>query len=237
MVSVVPVFDYTEKKIVTINAYKQEMRNELERIRKLTSFLSPWVEKIKIDKICLYEYVDILKGIGKQGEVKMNEINIHTIADLERYVRSYGLPKLPICGLVQIYEHGLVALPGKPTPSIKDHRKAKNPYFSRYGEIWIEKLKSSSSMSNFCCITDLIRVMMTEAEKLMKGSVHEDDFFIFHDALVLMAAKETIEWTKENNCFHCWLLPMNGLQDGTPYARRPVGNSLWFMPLHNCCYS
>ena len=32
-----PLFDYTVKKIVTINAYKKEMRNELERIRKLTS--------------------------------------------------------------------------------------------------------------------------------------------------------------------------------------------------------
>ena len=31
------VFDYTEKKIVTINAYKKEIRNKLERIRKLTS--------------------------------------------------------------------------------------------------------------------------------------------------------------------------------------------------------
>ena len=46
-----PVFDYTEKKIVTINAYKKEIRNELERIRKLTSSLSPWVKKIKTDKI------------------------------------------------------------------------------------------------------------------------------------------------------------------------------------------
>ena len=30
-----PVFDYTEKKLFTINAYKKEMRNELERIKKL----------------------------------------------------------------------------------------------------------------------------------------------------------------------------------------------------------
>ena len=48
-------------------------------------------------------------------------------------------------------------------------------------------------MSKFCCITDLIRFMMKEAENLIKGSVHEEDFFIFHDALVLMTAKETIE--------------------------------------------
>ena len=43
---------------------------------------SPWVEKIKSDKIWLCESVIKPKGIGNQGEVKMNEINIHTIADL-----------------------------------------------------------------------------------------------------------------------------------------------------------
>ena len=32
-----PVFDYTEKKFVTIDAYKKEIRNKSERIRKLTS--------------------------------------------------------------------------------------------------------------------------------------------------------------------------------------------------------
>ena len=165
--------------------------------------------------------------------MKINEINIHTIADLQRYVRSYGLPKLPICGLGQLYEHGLVALPGKPTPSTRDNRKAKNPYLLRYGERWVEKLKLSSSMSKFCCITDLIRFMMKEADNLIKGFVHEDDFFIVHDALVLMSAKETIKWMKEKNCFHRWFLPMNGLQDGTPYAGRPVGNSPEFMPLDN----
>ena len=163
----------------------------------------------------------------------MNDINVHTITNFQRYVRSYGLPKLSIRGLGQIYDHALVALPGKPTPSVKDHRKSRNPYYSRYGERLLEKLKTSSSMSKFCCITDLIRFMMKEVENLMKGSVHEDDLFIVHDALVLMIAKETIECMKENNYFHHWLLPMNGLQDGTPYAGRPVVNSPEFMPLDN----
>ena len=58
-----PVFDYIEKKIVTINANKKEMINELERIRKLTSSSSPWVEKIKTEKIWLYESVGKVKGI------------------------------------------------------------------------------------------------------------------------------------------------------------------------------
>ena len=122
-----PVFDYTENKIITIVAYKKVILNEFSRIRKLTSSSSPWVKIIKNDKIWLYESVGKLKGIGNQREVKMNDINIHTIAYLQRYVRSYGLPKLLICGLGQIYEHGLVALTRKPTPSIKYHRKAKIP--------------------------------------------------------------------------------------------------------------
>ena len=122
------------------------MTHELERIRKLTSSLSPWVERIKTEKIWLCEYVGKLKGIGKQGEVKMHEINVHTITDFQRYVQSYGLPKLSICGLGQIYERAMVALPRKREPSVKDHRKARNPYYSRYGDKWVEKLKSSSSM-------------------------------------------------------------------------------------------
>ena len=88
-------------------------------------------------------------------------------------------------------------------------------------------------MLKFCCITDLIWFMMKEAENLMKGSVHEGNLFIVHDALVLMTVKETIKWMKNNNYFHHWLLPMNGLQDGTPYSGRPVGNIPEFMPLDN----
>ena len=37
---------------------------------------------------------------------------------------------------------------------------------------------------------------------------------------------------RENNYFHPWLLPMNLLQDGTPYDGRPVDNSPEFIPLN-----
>ena len=74
---------------------------------------------------------------------------------------------------------------------------------------------------------------MDEAEKVMKGSVHEDDFYIIHNALLLMTAKETMNWMKEKGYLHRWLLRLNGLQDGTPYVGRPVGNIPEFMPLDN----
>ena len=88
-----PVFDYTEKKIVTISAYKQELTHELERVKKLTSSSLPWVEKIKTEKIWLYESEGKLKGIGNQGEVKMHEINVHTITNSKGTFKVMGFPK------------------------------------------------------------------------------------------------------------------------------------------------
>ena len=77
-------------------------------------------------------------------------------------------------------------------------------------------------MSKFCCITYLIRFIMKEAEKAIKGSVNKEFFFIIHDTLVLMTLKETIKCMKKNNYFHRWLMPMSGLQDRAPYAARPA---------------
>ena len=39
-----PVFDYTGKKIVTIDAYKTEILKEFARVRKLTSSSSQWIK-------------------------------------------------------------------------------------------------------------------------------------------------------------------------------------------------
>ena len=38
---------------------------------------------------------------------------------------------------------------------------------------------------------------------------------------------------KKNDYLHRWLLPLNGLQYGTPYTVRPVCNIPKFMPLNN----
>ena len=97
----------------------------------------------------------------------------------------------------------------------------------------MDKLNSSTATSKFCCNTNLIRFVMNEAKKTMKGSVHEDDFYIVHGALVLMIEKEKIKWMKQNGYLPKWLIPLNGMQYGTPYAGRPVGNIPKLMPLDN----
>ena len=103
--------------------------------------------KEKKDKVWLCESVGKLKGVGQLARAKMNELRIHTIADLQLHVRHHE--KVHIRGFSQIYDMALQALPGNPPSSFKDHRKSKNPYLSRYGEIWVDKLKSSTAMSKF----------------------------------------------------------------------------------------
>ena len=145
--------------------------------------------------VWICESVGELKRVGQLAIAKMNELRIHTIAYLQLHICRHG--KVPIRGFDLIYATDLQYLPGNPPSYFKYHRKAKNKYHSRYGERWVDKLKSSTEMSKFCCITDLIHFMMDEVEKLMKGSVHEDDFYFVQDALVLMTAKETINWMKQ----------------------------------------
>ena len=161
-------------------------------MRQITSSSSQWIKRTTTDKVWLCKSIGKVKGVGQLAISKMNELRIHTIADLQLHVRHCG--KVLIRGFDRIYAMALQALPGNPRSSFKDHRKAKNPYHSRYGEGWVDKLKSSTTMSKFCCITNLICFMMNEVEKPMKGSVNEDNFYIFHIALVSMTAKEPINW-------------------------------------------
>ena len=63
--------------------------------------------------------------------------------------------------------------------------------------------------------------------------MQKDDLLIIHDNLVLITEKETINWMRQNAYIHKWLLPLNGLQYGTPYAVHTVGNIPEFMPLDN----
>ena len=96
----------------------------------------------------------------KSENRKMNELRIHTIDDLKIHVLHHG--NVPIRGSEKIYSMDLQALQGKPPSYFKDRRKAKNPYHLRYGEGWVEKMKSSTAMSKFSCITYLIRFMTNE---------------------------------------------------------------------------
>ena len=96
-------------------------------------------------------------------------------------------------------------------------------------------LQYTTFLINFNCSTlgDNVVSSLTFNIDFSRGSVYEEDLFIIHYALMLMTAKETIEWMRQKGYLHIFLLSLNGLQNGTPYAGRPVGSILKSMPLDN----
>ena len=77
-----------------IGAYKKELLKEFARVRQLTSSSLQWIKKPTTDKVWLCESVGKLKGVGQLAIAKMNELIIHTIADLQLHVCHRG--KVPI---------------------------------------------------------------------------------------------------------------------------------------------
>ena len=88
-------------------------------------------------------------------------------------------------------------------------------------------------MKQYCCIRDLVQHIVDSSKEAFKGTVHESDWYFYHDALSQLTAKSTVAWMKEQGYYSRWLIPQLGLNFGTVYANRPVGNRPEWMPLDN----
>ena len=60
---------------------------------------------------------------------------------------------------------------------------------------------------------------------MIKGTKHEEDWVFYHDALTQLKCQKTMEWMETNGYLKRWVLSMNGANEGTKFAGRPVGNS------------
>ena len=85
-------------------------------------------------------------------------------------------------------------------------------------------------MKKHVCITTIWTKVVEITAEAFRGTKHEHDFMIYHDALVLLTAKTTIEWLKTQYYGHrsyweIWIHPMEGLNAGTRFKSSPVGNS------------
>ena len=139
------------------------------------------------------------------------------------------------CQLILI-EQASEALDQDCPPTI-DHRKHDNPYKSRYGSDWKTQLKKSVTFCHSVSICDYIEHMMEQSRNIMKDTIHEDTWMVYHDALSLMTSKSTKEWMRKKGYLKRWILPSEDLFDNLPaevkskYKQNPIGNSPEFMPL------
>ena len=70
-------------------------------------------------------------------------------------------------------------------------------------------------------------------QKMMKNTVHENDWFFYHDALSLMTCSRTVQWMREQGLCERWLTPLHFGKVFGRHANRPPGNSPELMPWDN----
>jgi len=80
-------------------------------------------------------------------------------------------------------------------------------------------------------INKLIDHMFVESEKVFRGTIHEDDWFIYHDALTLFSSAVSLQYMSDKGYKDHLILPQLGCNDGTNYKNRMVGMRPEMMPL------
>ena len=77
-------------------------------------------------------------------------------------------------------------------------------------------------VSPLICLTKLVTFIMKEPAYMMTNTNHLGDWYFYYDALSLMTANGTRDWTKKTeidgkNCMSKWLVPMLGCNKCTPF--------------------
>lgn len=238
-------YSYSGKKVVSTKQWDDAVAKQCKDIRdngKETWITRQTRSRNYHNELLQSKRVEI-PLLGKISREKLGLEGIRTIGDLvdlqEEEIQS-------LCCTVGIAEPRLIEwiriakdkCPDRqPLPPLVDHREAENPYLSRYGEGWEEYVKKGEFVRDKVCITDLVQHMYDEARKLFnpENDPEKDDWWIYHDALTQMTAKETKDWMEEKGILKHWILPEQGLyedeKDLRAYYGRPVGNSPEFMPL------
>jgi hypothetical protein len=81
------------------------------------------------------------------------------------------------------------------------------------------------------CVTELVEYMICTCKEGFKGTVHEDDWMFYHDALKQMTDKRCIQWMQEKDYLRRWILPTHGCNNEFARFRgRPIGDTPEVMP-------
>ena len=234
---VCPAFDYSGKTILSLDDFDKQMRQEFSRVRQLSDKTRTWITTTRDPQdIFSNDSLSVLDKVGKKTEEKLLAAGVSNVGELKKMKQEElkNIKGISEKNLTFIWTQCQLAK-DECAPPTTDHRKAANPYESKYGPNWMHHLKSSPSFSNYVCITDYINFIITESARIMKGTKHEDDWVFYHDALSLMTAKKTKDWMRNKGIYNKWLLPTTNLYDNSPdllkrYKDNPIGNSPEFMP-------
>ena len=248
------LFDYSSRVLLSVDDYNKKQKDEIRRVKALVSSSSKWVENGRVPNTIYHnDCVTKLKGIAKETKKKLEAQGIKTVGDL-KILTEEQLIELSIATKMRLKTLRAFSVASQDCidediPPTIDHRKADNPYKSKYGEAnWENELKNCSHMKTYCCITDYIQHIHDESAAVIQGTRYENTWYFYHDALALMTSKTTKKWMLDQGIYKRWILPSEDLYFDSPelkkrYGTNPLGNSPEFMPwdshLNNdvhCCH-
>ena len=197
------VFDYSSKKIISIKEYDKRVKEEIRRVKQLkTTINSRWVSCARLKKSAdprLWEEdgLERIVGVGNTLITGLKKCEVNTVGEL-KYLAAPRLASLTLAGVKKkALESAIIkcnaALPGSCHINTIDHRQHDNPYQSKYPLDHKERIKQSSALKPFVVITDLVLWIMKESQRLMMGTVHEKDWYFYHDTLSPMTAEDTLK--------------------------------------------
>ena len=159
---------------------------------------------------------------------KLNERVLTTLTDVILIADVSGLSINKTNAWRTIFETTIL-LPG--SVETFDYRTAENPYLERYGDDWETKIGSSDACRNKVSINKLVDHMFVESALIFQGTIHENDWVLYHDALTLFSSAASLQYMSDKGYKDHLILPQLGCNDGTIYKNRMVGMRPEMMPL------
>lgn len=249
-------FDYTEMTVITKKESDDRIDKAIAQVKSLPRTTKAWLINPREEgKIYRNDPVDIIAGIGKQAKAALASGNVHSVgellalgSDIGRFTRHREALYIP--GLVQKVERVRDDVIPTNAPEIKSYLDAENPYKAKYGdkldewgeEEWKTVIKNSSVFTGVVCITELVKHIVLQAQRLYKSTRFANAYYFYHDALSQLTHESCVKWMKttiipgEDVCIYSrWVKPELGLNDqfGKRWWERPIGNSPEMMPLDN----
>lgn len=233
-----PLFDYSGQNIVSITQWLDDEKQEMARVRALAGDGAPWITgKRQKGELYLLDSVKHVLGVGEVAKAKLNTAGIATVQQLQGIATDAAIEGIGAAAVARYKANSMHAKAGAfPASRIKNHKLSANPYLSLYGQAWKDKIAGSVAMNKSVCITKLVTHIITHSIATYRGTKHEFTWMFIHDALPLLASAECREWmsqqiiqgptrTQTRTYLDCWVRPQAGLNAGTIYEHRPVGNS------------
>jgi hypothetical protein len=239
-----PAFVYSNKVILSIKDWKKRETQEINRIKNLEKNRYWCTNNRLINVLYINDTIDKIKNVGKLTATKLNAASIIIVQDLldltvDKVIIISSFSKITVERINKIIDYTKETVIMTVAPLEVDYRLSPDPYLAKFGEEGrMREIRKSVFLSGNVCITDMIEHIYKESELVFKGTIHQNDWWFWHDALSLMTAKDTIAWMKEKGYFSRWLLPELDLYRDFPevkkrYNDRPIGDTPESMPLDN----